>query len=355
MRKTIWILFILAIIFVLPARGQVVATDSTMAVADTLQQDFGLFTQDDILHLALRFDLREYTRKKPKKEYLDAILTYYINDKDSINKKVRLKSRGEFRNGYCSFPPIRLNFSKSEFKKTDLKKIDKIKLVTHCQSGNEEYLFKEYLIYKLYNVLTDYSFRVRLADIDYISTTGKSKTIRSYGFFIEPLDFLAEREKTVAVESLTLNQKNILPEMMDRVAIFFYMIGNVDWSVPGQHNCKVLSGNNFALPGLGSIVPYDFDYSGLVDASYAIPTEGLGIESVRQRLYLGICRTDEEFINALKEFKDKKTDFYRVINEFTYLSEKSKKAMIKYLDEFFQSIENDNSILFKFRNQCKNF
>ena len=90
------------------------------------------------MHLALRFDLKEYTRKKPKDEYLKAILTYYINEKDSVNKEVRLKSRGEFRNGYCSFPPIRLNFSKSDFQKPDIKKIDKIKLVTHCQSGNED-------------------------------------------------------------------------------------------------------------------------------------------------------------------------------------------------------------------------
>ena len=107
------------------------------------------------------------------------------------------------------------------------------------------YLFKEYLIYKLYNVLTDYSFRVRLASVDYISTYQKNKVIRSYGFFIEPIELLAERIQAVPVESPALNQKNIIPEMMDRVAIFNYMIGNTDWSVPGQHNCKVLSGKTF--------------------------------------------------------------------------------------------------------------
>jgi hypothetical protein len=353
MKKLILIQIILVAFFVTPLFSQEAAIDSTQAVSDTLQQDFGLFTNDEILHLALRFDLKEYTRKKPKDEYLKAVLTYYINEKDSVNKEVRLKSRGEFRNGYCSFPPIRLNFSKSDFQKPDIKKIDKIKLVTHCQSGNEDYLFKEYLIYKLYNVLTDYSFRVRLASVDYISTTQKNKVIRSYGFFIEPIELLAERIQAVPVESPALNQKNIIPEMMDRVAIFNYMIGNTDWSVPGQHNCKVLSVQSFENPGLGIIIPYDFDYSGLINADYAAPIEGLGIDKVTQRRYLGLCRPEENYVKALKEFSEKKTEFYKVINEFQYLSAKEKKGMISYLDGFFNNIEKIDGILNIFNNECK--
>jgi hypothetical protein len=355
MKKLIFIQIILAVFFITPIFGQDAVTDSTQAVSDTLQQDFGLFSNNEIIHLALRFDLKEYTRKKPKDEYLKATLTYFINGKDSLNKEVRLKSRGEFRNGYCYFPPIRLNFSKSDFQKPDIKKIGKIKLVTHCQSGNEDYLFREYLVYKLYNALTDLSFRVRLAEIDYISTTQKNKIIRSYGFFIEPVELLADRLNVAEVENLSINQKNIIPEMMDRVAIFNYMIGNTDWSVPGQHNCRVFSGQYFENPGLGMIVPYDFDYCGLVNAHYAIPTEGLGINHVTQRRFLGICRPDENYINALKEFSEKKPEFYRIINEFQYLSDKDKKWIISYLDEFYQSIENIQVILNKFRNECKDF
>ena len=353
MKKLIFILIILATFFLIPAYSQGVKPDSTLDAVDTLSQDFGLFTNDELLHLALRFDLKEYTRKKPKDEYLTATLTYFINDKDSINKEIRLKSRGEFRNGFCNFPPLALNFSKADFKKADLKKIEKVKMVTHCQYGNEEYLFKEYLIYKLYNVLTEYSFRVRLAKIDYIATTGKSKTISSYSFMIEPLDIFAERVKAVPVESPALTQKNIIPEMMDRVAIFNYMIGNTDWSVPGQHNCKVLSASDFSQPGLGMIVPYDFDYSGFVNADYAIPVEGLGIDNVTQRRFLGLCRPDETYIKALKEFTDKKSEFYRVINEFPYLNEKTKKGMIRYLDEFYLNVEKINGILNIFSNECK--
>jgi len=355
MKNILWIPIFLAVFFSTPSFSQDVAPDSTMVVVDTLNQDFGLFDNNEILHLALRFDISEYIRKKPKDEYLNAILTYYVNDRDSINKEIKLKSRGEFRNGYCAFPPLSLNFSKPGSDKDELKKIDKVKVVTHCMYGNENYLFKEYLIYRLYNLLTEYSFRVRLAKIEYISTAKKSKTISSYCFLIEPFDMMAERTKTVPVNSLTLTHKNIIPGMMDRVTIFNYMIGNTDWTVTYQHNCKVLTGNFPESPGLGIPVPYDFDYSGLVDAHYATPAEHLGLESVRQRRYLGLCRTEDAFKNALKEFSDKKSDFYRVISDFPYLSEKVKKSMISYLDDFYKSIDKNNTIITNFLNQCDKY
>jgi hypothetical protein len=142
MQKTIFFHICLTFFFVLSASAQIDTVYHPLEVVDTLQQDFGLFTNNEILNLSLRFDITNYRRKKPKEEYMDALLTYHINNKDSINKKIRLKSRGEMRNGYCDFPPIRLNFSKADFQKADLKKIDKIKLVTHCEYGNEENLFK---------------------------------------------------------------------------------------------------------------------------------------------------------------------------------------------------------------------
>ena len=355
MRRVFLLQTALAFLFVLPALSQSDTIVNPLDVVDTLSQDFGLFTKDDILNMSLRFDLTHYKSKKPKEEYMTAILTYHINETDSINKEIRLKSRGEFRNGYCDLPPIRLNFSKTDFQKEDLKKIDKMKMVTHCKYGNEEYLLKEYLIYKLYNVLTDYSFRVRLVRIEYINTYKKTKPIKTYAFFIEPVDMLGERTKSTPIEAVNLNQKQMLPEMMDRLAIFNYMIGNTDWSMPNQHNCKILSQMVFTGESLGVIVPYDFDYSGFVDADYAVPHESLGIESVRQRLYLGICRSEDVFINALREFSDKKEQFYKVINDFTLLSEKERKNMTGYLDSFYAGFDKRNSIVFNLLNECKSY
>jgi hypothetical protein len=354
-RKLFYLQFAVVFFSSLPVLSQVDNSDSLYSITDTLDKDFGLFTNNDVLDLALWFDVTQYTRKKPKEEYLDAIMTYYISKDDSVNKNIRLKSRGEFRNGFCSFPPLVLNFKKTDFAIKDLQKLEKMKLVTHCQSGNEDYLFKEYLIYRLFNVLTENSFRVRLLRITYHNTAKKKKPIQTYGFFIEPLDLLAERLNATPIESVNLSQKNILPEIMDRVAIFNYMIGNTDWTVPNQHNCKILAQHDTDQPELGMVVPYDFDYCGLVNADYAVPYEALGIESVRERIYMGRCRSEEDYMKALKEFTDKKEEFYGVIREFSLLNERTKKEMIRYLEGFYSLFDKRNSIVYELLNECKEY
>ena len=67
-RKFICLQFLLAVFSILPLVSQEVATDSSYAVADTMETDFGLFTKSDVLELTLWFDITQYTRKKPKEE-----------------------------------------------------------------------------------------------------------------------------------------------------------------------------------------------------------------------------------------------------------------------------------------------
>jgi len=334
------------------AVAQTDTIEDPFSVVDTLSENFGLFADDGIMNITLEFDVTEFQRKRSKVDYLDAVLTYYKSDKDSIVKNVKLKSRGEFRNKNCNFPPIRLNFKQFE-KDSGNHHIGKLKLVTHCKSGYEDNLLKEYLIYKLYNALTDVSFKVRLFRITYSNTRKKSKPVSTYAFVIEPVEFLAYRINAFTVDLLKLSKRDIMPEYMDRMAIFNYMIGNTDWSVPNQHNCKIFSLNKLGASSKGVIVPYDFDYTGFVDASYAIPLPELGITSVRQRLFQGICRDRQEYINALKEFSDKKDEFYRIINEFEYLDEKVKKMLTKYLDGFFDELDEKNSLVKTLLKECK--
>jgi hypothetical protein len=122
-----------------------------------------------------------------------------------------------------------------------------------------------------------------------------------------------------------------------------------------KHNIVVLSQGGSDRPNLGVILPFDFDYAGLVNADYAVPYEGLGLASVRDRKYLGICREKEVFIKELKEFLEKKEEFYKVINEFPYLKEKSKKEMINYLDGFFYELNKPDIISFKLLRECIDF
>jgi hypothetical protein len=355
MKKLICILIFLSVFFVLPVFSQIDSTVIQNTIADTHYVNPILFDSNELFEITLRFDITAFKRKRPDVDYLDAILTYHTSKTDSINKKIKVRARGNVRKDICDFPPVMLNFKMKDSSSGEFEGIDKLKLVSYCRLGYQNYVLKEYLIYKLYNVLTDNSLKVRLMKTNYINTSKPGKPLSEFGFVIEPITLFEKRTNSGEVNPKSITQKNIKPEMMDRLAIFNYMIGNTDWSVPILHNVLVFSQSKSERPDLGMIVPYDFDYAGLVDAEYAVPFEGLGIKSVRERRYLGICRDKDVYLNDLKEFTDKKEQFYKVINEFPYLTEKEKKKMIMYLDEFFNKIDNRNTIVYDILGGCMKF
>jgi len=264
---------------------------------------------------------------------------------DSISQKIVIKYRGVIRYEICSFPPIMINFSNPL--RDDSLKIKKIKLVTHCESGSmtDDYIIREYLVYKLFNALTDTCLRTRLLKVNYIDINGKKKTITKYGFFIEPVSMLAKRTNSEIVKSKNLKQQSIIPDVMDRLAIFNYMISNWDWSLPGQHNVEVIKPVALYAGGLGIAVPYDFDITGVVNAAYASPPpEFIGTENIRVRVFYGLCRTKEVYLEDLKVFSNKKDDIYKVINDCPNLNPRSKKDIANFLDGFFGKLENQKSL-----------
>jgi hypothetical protein len=331
---------------------------SHKAVPDSLKKSFGLFENEEIINISLTFDLSTYFREKPQKEYLKATITINPGKPDSIKRDIRLKTRGIFRNQYCMFAPIELSFKKADFGYSDLDKITKLKLVPQCSAGKdkEDYVLREYVAYKLFNVMTDTSLRVRLLKVSYFDSEKKKKPVIQYGFFIEPVEMLAARTNCLQIKSKNLNQKHITRQTMDRMAIFNFMIGNYDWSVPGQHNVLVFKSLVLDPYGLGIAVPHDFDWTGLVNPTYAVPTEEMGIETVRERKFLGVCRTKETYNKDLNEFAGKKEEFYKVINDFPYIIPKVKKDMTGYLDGFFDQLEGKREmLLYNFTNTCKEF
>jgi hypothetical protein len=318
-------------------------------------KNFGIFVDDNVIDVTLKFDVTTYLRKKPKDEFLKAEMTMSRNG-DTLKRDIRLKTRGKFRNTYCALAPIELNFKKVEFGYADLDSLKKVKLVAQCSWGTseEEYVFKEYLVYKMYSVLTDTSYRVQLLRLTYLDSEKDRKPITQYGFFIEPDEMLGKRINAIELKATNLNQKHIIPVVMDRIALFNYMIGNYDWSVPGQHNITIfkrLSPSQLALA-----VPYDFDWTGFVNAPYAIPAENVGTDNVKERLFLGVCRQENVFRSELNDFEKHKADFYKVINDFALLKPREKTEVIKYLDQFFDDLKgNRNNLIYTLRNSCKNF
>lgn len=352
MKKTISILIFFTGLFINPVFGQIDSLE-LYSVSDTQNVKVTLFDTDDLFEITLKFDITEYKRKRSDTSYLDAVLTYALNKTDTVSKNIRVRARGNIRRtAICDFPPLMLNFKMKDSDGTEFAGINKLKIVPYCKMGFENYILREYLVYKLYNVLTDYSFRVRLFKINYINSSKEKKIITQYGFAIEPKDMLERRAKAVEITYTGSSQRTIVPEMLDRMAIFNYMIGNTDWSVPINHNVVLFARPESVKSDENLIVPYDFDYAGIVNADYAIPFEALPIKTVRERLYTAVCRTEDVFTNELLEFSEKKDEFYKVINDFPYLDERSKKSMISYLDEFYSGFEKRNTLVRKFMNDC---
>jgi len=305
-------------------------------MVDTIDTSIDIFEETTPMHITLTLDVKRYQREKFKGEYMPVHFLYEINDTLHLEKDMRLKARGKFRRSHCSLAPFWLNIRKADVMNKNLQDIKRIKIVTHCNGSRayDVYVLKEFLAYKIYNILSPVSFRVRLIRMTYVDTGRKNRRTEGWAFMIEPEEMLAERLGSVAIKNDKLVLASMRPADMDLVALFQYMIGNADYSVAERHNLKILGMPGFGAEGF-TPVPYDFDYTGIVDAQYAVPGENLGISSVRDRYFLGPCRGDEAFTAAIEHINGKREDIFRLINNFEHLEHKNKRVLISYLEEYF--------------------
>src|SRR5437773_657551 len=201
-----------------------------------------------------------------------------------------------------------------------------------------------------YNLLTERSLRVRLTRMTYVDSTGKEEPLTRHGFLLEDDRELAARNRAVLVQQKGLLQEDIDHETMGLVAVFQYMIGNTDWSVWGLHNIKLLEDS----AGVMRPVPYDFDWSGVIAPPYARPDARLPIESVRQRLFRGACRSPEEFAAQFDKFQAKKDAIYALYRNEPALSPKRAEQSLRYYDDFYKTIGNPGRIKYEFLRACGN-
>ena len=302
------------------------------------------FEEDQVLTMDLSTDLKKLLLTKQVDTYQPATATLRFPDNTAVTEEIKLTARGEFRRNNCYIPTMKLDF-KDSATSSKLSALKKLKLVCGCSTGDndERLVLKEFLIYKMYNLLTDMSFRVRLLMINYSDTRGKVKSYSQYGFLIEDVDDMAKRNKCKEVDAPAFHPNMTNKPQMNLVDIFQYMIGNTDWSVPGFHNMKLMRSKADSLAAPYPI-PYDFDFAGLVNASYASPREELGITSVRERLYRGFPRNMAEIEVTLKIFNDKKEDIRNLVMNFEELDQRSRKEFMKYVDDFYDVIGNKKTV-----------
>ncbi len=296
------------------------------------------FKEESILDVTLEAYWSKLLKQKNKMgQITPARFITKLSDSSVVNEALNLQVRGHFRRDYCFVPPLKLVFKKTDSSR--MHPLKSIKMVNTCRlnSGYQQYLLKEYLVYKMYNLLTEKSFRVRLLNINYKDSSEKKDAFSGYSFLIEDVKDMGKRDSCIEWTKGKIFTESTDRKQMTLVALFEYMIGNTDWSVPAPHNIKLIQLKEYPS-SRPFAVPYDFDYSGVINTDYAVPDPLMNTETVTQRVYRGFSRTIEEINETLELFKQKKESIYALVNNFDLLTNGSKKNMINYLDGFFDLI-----------------
>lgn len=318
------------------------------------QNTLPLFASHEIIHFSVKADFDVLINDVGDEREQHPAVLEYVDDGDTIKLDVQIKTRGNFRRNpdNCPFPPLRFNFKKKQVEGTLFEGVDKIKVVTHCRSNQkryQHYVLKEYLVYRAFNLVTDTSLRVRLARITYANSTPEMEDLESYAFFIEPDEVFEERFGAEESEQKYLFPDSTSYQHIGKVSFFQYMVGNTDWAVTTLHNIRLFSIYPDKPP---YVIPYDFDWTGAVDAHYAIPLPRFGTESVTERIYRGQCRPMEEFMELADFFNTKRDAIFDLVNTFPLLPRREKRKLERYYKDFYRIINNERRLSSEIMGSC---
>lgn len=336
---------------------------SPMTVAQTDTDDVEsrpLFENHEMLTVRIEAPMTTLLREKPEDEYLDGTFSFTGPDGQEHSLDLKLQTRGRYRRqrSTCNFPPIRLNFRKKQVKGTEFAGQDKLKLITHCQTRRknfEQLVMREFLAYRIFQTMTDKSFGARMLQITYVDTEKDGKSMTKYGFVIEDEDDIGERLGLTASKLNGIKARQLDARQANLVSVYEYLIGNTDFSLilgPADSSCchnAVLFSNGGAP---FTPIPYDFDFSGLVDAPYAEPNPRFKLRSVKTRRYRGRCINNELLDDTFALFLGREAEIRSHVTDLAPLDDKNRQQVTKYLNAFFEDISNPKSKERKFIKNC---
>ncbi len=300
-----------------------------------------LFSTDTVIRVTLITNLRAIGRAKSgASKYHTAKLSYADTGAATVTIPLRVRGRGHWRRANCEMPPLLLNFWTDSSKKTLFARLTRGRLVVHCRNDDTrgQYVLQEYQLYRIYNLLTPFSHRARLAQVTYVDSAGEKQIATRHGFILEDDAAMAARNgaKLTPLKGAKAGDMDTYADAL--VGVFQYLIGNTDWSVAGLHNVLLISSSDASVRA----VVYDFDWSGAVNASYAKPDYRLPITSVRQRLFRGYCAPPAEFTRVFALFNEKKPAIYALYSDHIgkLMNPDVVRRTLEYFDQFYEIIND---------------
>lgn len=316
-------------------------------------EEKGIFDEETPVKITIATDVDALFHNRVDPEYQLGNVHLETNEW-SLKGITEIKLAGNSRLSLCELPPIKIKLKK--LNQPWKEKMSKIKVVLSCKSNtaSEERVIKEYLSYKVYNIISPESYNVRLAEITITELDGTPyETIT--GFILEPDSHLEER---VSVQEMT--KKNMSTAQLIRVfydkrnegeqndaltlSVFQFMIGNTDWNIHTRQNVKIFEKEGSLVP-----IPYDFDFSGLVNAPYAKPCQLAPIDEVTERFYQGNCVEVEDLTETIALFNENRDEITHVI-ETSALPKAQISRCLSYVKQFYKTI-NEPKKLARYLNQ----
>jgi len=304
-----------------------------------------LFSSDSVVHIKMNYANKVVRKSTNDSTYLDMALDYQLGSDEWQSIPVKIRSRGNNRLKNCYFAPIKMKINKEDYKGTLFKGNKKLKLVLPCltEKDRNDYVLKEFLAYKLYELISPYHYKTRLLEITLTEPKKKNNKVHNIkGFFIEDIKKVADRHGGKVLK------RNVHPMQQDALgsvqnAFFQFMIGNTDFSTAYQHNEKLLFVNKTSMP-----VPFDFDMSGLCNTSYSVVSQigdnELPISEVTQRMYRGFKRDNEVLFEVRNQFLENKTEMLAIIGTLKghFENPNAYTQCVSYINEFFDVLANDS-------------
>ncbi|HET9948559.1 MAG TPA: hypothetical protein VFQ22_06535 [Longimicrobiales bacterium] len=316
-----------------------------------------LFQSEEPLRMTLRTDIEYIRDERDDENEVEGTVTFVDLDGSTVTRPVDVRARGNFRRDprNCNFPPLRLDFPRGEMAGTVFEGQNRLKLVTPCwdnRDADQRYVYDEYLAYRIFNLLTSYSYRVRLVEITYEDVEGDYDTRTKHGFLIESDEQMADRIRGIYMEAPQMHPRLADGAYSALVAVFNYMIGNLDWSPTFFHNTSLvrLEGGRYIT------VPYDFDFSGLVNTRYSgPPPELMGrVKSVRARLFRGYCVPELRHDLIAATFAPRREAIERLYREFPhYEDEDHAEDALDYLEDFWRVIDDPRQFENRILHDCR--
>ena len=261
------------------------------------------------------------------------------NSGPSFELQTTFELGGKTRRKICRYPPVKFNYKKQELAQYNfIEDCDRAKIVVQCNTTGsmEQSIIMEKTIYDLYQVVSDYG---RSAKIVQIADTKKKDLI---GFLLEEDEDFEQRTKTEVIKNKTVATTILDRSEYIKMCLFQYMISNADWSARKGHNTDLYRRlTDDAL----IVVPYDFDYSGIINNNYAVAPENLPINTVTQRYFMDKNVTEGELMTGVAFFIEKEQSIFDVITSSAHLSNGSKKRMTKFIEGFYKTIKDEKKVM----------